>query len=178
MLRRVNLISIGAVALVLAGCASNVYRGKYREEYPVKAANAVKDGNRALDELRLVDAHRLYLESLKWSLTPQAYDGLGRVFFRGGDIKNAEIYLQKAISLNSDYAPSYRNLALLYEYQGEYHKAESFYRTAVLVDPANAVSHSNFADFLKKYERGSSNESSYHSWMARQLSKYLISSEE
>lgn len=64
-----------------------------------------------------------------------AYYYLGKTFLEDGDLESAKNYLEKSISIKSDYGPAHCDLGLLYAKKGDYQKSKIFYEKALMVYP-------------------------------------------
>ena len=90
-----------------------------------------------------------------WDLAalPAALDGLGSVALLEGEVGMAEQYFESAHRLDDTYVQSLANLALIYEYRGEYARALELFREVLKSDPANEAVRNNYAVSLFEQEK-------------------------
>lgn len=79
---------------------------------------------------------------------PAAYDGLGAVFVRRGNLFGAERLFQHAIELDNTYSRAYVHLAYIREKQGQTAEAEMLLRRAVLQSQNDYIAHNNLGALL------------------------------
>ncbi|MDD2943502.1 MAG: hypothetical protein PHC51_11130 [bacterium] len=90
---------------------------------------------------------------------PRAYDGLGAAYLRRADKRGALSMFQKAIVLDSNYAPAYAHLAFLAENDGDFAAADELYRLSLEKGPLLLEARSNYSAFLCRLaEKGRSRE--------------------
>lgn len=78
----------------------------------------------------------------------QAYTTLGLQYLQSGDSVNAKSAVQKALDINSEYAPSYNALGLIFQVEDEIALAEQYYKKAISLEPDSAMFHNNYGAFL------------------------------
>ncbi len=83
----------------------------------------------------------------------EAYTGLGVQYLQAGNTVNAKMSLQRALSIDADYAPAYNAMALVFQIEQEYGLAEEYFRKGVAADPDSAMLHNNFGAFLFARQR-------------------------
>jgi len=83
----------------------------------------------------------------------EAYTGLGLQYLQAGNTVNAKMSLQRALSINDDYAPAYNAMALVFQVEQEYGLAEDYFRKAIAADADSAMVHNNFGAFLFARQR-------------------------
>ncbi|SIT06464.1 type IV pilus biogenesis/stability protein PilW [Neptunomonas antarctica] len=83
----------------------------------------------------------------------QAYTTLGLQYLQSGDTANAKSAVQKALDIDTDYAPSYNALALIFQVEDEVVLAEKYYKKAIDLAPDLAMFHNNYGAFLFTQER-------------------------
>ncbi len=79
---------------------------------------------------------------------PNVYQLLGSWYLSQGRIKEAEVYLEKAIALAQAPAESYNNLGLIYKNRGEIDQAEGYFETAIRLRPTLSSAYVNLAYLL------------------------------
>lgn len=72
-----------------------------------------------------------------------AYEGLGQAHLFKSELKTAETYLKKAISLNDQLWKSYNFLGIIYDKRQDYNKAISFYKKAIEISPKESILYNN-----------------------------------
>ncbi len=82
-----------------------------------------------------------------------SYTQLGLQYLRAGDTASAKSALQRALSIDSGYAPAYNALALVFQKEEDSQLAEQYFRKAVDADPSSAMIHNNFGAFLYAQQR-------------------------
>ena len=77
------------------------------------------------------------------------YNNLGLLFFHhklNGNVKKAEYYYKKSISLNDKIPEPHTNLGSLYNSQNKFHEAIRCYKKAILINPKFAYAHNNLGN--------------------------------
>ena len=72
-----------------------------------------------------------------------AHEGMGQAYLFKSELKPAEKYLQKAISLNDQLWKSYNFLGIIYDKRQKYHKAIAFYEKAIEILPKESMLYNN-----------------------------------
>ena len=83
----------------------------------------------------------------------EAYTGLGVQYLQAGNTVNAKMSLQRALSIDPDYAPAYNAMALAFQVEQEFELAEDYFRQGVAADQDSAMLHNNFGAFLFARQR-------------------------
>ncbi|GAA0795385.1 type IV pilus biogenesis/stability protein PilW [Marinobacterium sediminicola] len=83
----------------------------------------------------------------------EAYTALGVQYLQAGNTVNAKMSLQRALSIDPEYAPAYNAMALVFQVEQEYLLAEEYFRKGVAADPESAMLHNNFGAFLFARQR-------------------------
>ncbi len=83
----------------------------------------------------------------------EAYTGLGVQYLQSGNTVNAKMSLQRALTIDSSYAPANNAMALAFQIEQEYDLAEEYFRKGVAADPDSAMLHNNFGAFLFARQR-------------------------
>eukprot|EP01155_Anaeramoeba_flamelloides_P021206 Anaeramoba_flamelloidesa585_25.p1 GENE.a585_25~~a585_25.p1 ORF type:complete len:245 (+),score=24.10 a585_25:221-955(+) len=83
----------------------------------------------------------------------EAYTGLGVQYLQAGNTVNAKMSLQRALSIDANYAPAYNAMALVFQVEQEYELAEEYFRKGVAADSDSAMLHNNFGAFLFARQR-------------------------
>jgi len=78
---------------------------------------------------------------------------LARVFRDLGDSAKAIEQNQKAIAINKEFAPAYKDLGYRYSARGDYKKAEKHFQKYLLLNPLEPNSHDCIADLYTKMGR-------------------------
>ncbi len=79
---------------------------------------------------------------------PNVYQLLGSWYLSQGRVKDAEVYLEKAIALAQAPAESYNNLALIYKNRGEFDRAQEYFQTAIRLRPTLSSAYVNLSYLL------------------------------
>jgi len=77
-----------------------------------------------------------------------AYTQLGIEYLREGKYELSRTKLEKALELDSDYAPAHGAIAILYEKVGDEKLAMKHYRKALRLNPEDSGLHNNYGQFL------------------------------
>jgi len=101
-----------------------------------------------------------YSQALILGKTADDMAGLGDAYYQKGDLKDAEWFAQKVLSLDSENALALLTLARIFFDQGKYYDAEQYAKRAIDADPDIGVSyhflakiyHDGFHDFDKTKE--------------------------
>lgn len=83
----------------------------------------------------------------------QIHTELGAGYFSRGQLGVALEELSEAVKADSDYAPAYTMLGLVYMELREHDQAEENFRRALGLEPANSEAHNNYGWFLCQRER-------------------------
>ena len=83
----------------------------------------------------------------------ESYTSLGLQYLRAGDTSTAKGPLLRALEIDSDYAPAFNGLALVFQSENEPELAEQYFRKAVDADSQSAMIRNNFGAFLFGEER-------------------------
>jgi tetratricopeptide (TPR) repeat protein len=78
---------------------------------------------------------------------------LARVYRDSGDSDRAIEQNQKAIEINKDFAPAYKDLGYRYSTKGDYKAAEKYFQNYLLLNPQEPNSHDCIADLYTKMGR-------------------------
>ena len=81
------------------------------------------------------------------------YTRLGADYLRAGDTVSAKAPLQRALSIDSGYAPAYNVLALVFQTEKDNTLAEEYFKKALSADSSSAMIHNNYGAFLFSQER-------------------------
>lgn len=82
-----------------------------------------------------------------------AYTRLGLQYLQAGDTVSAKNSLQRALTIDSSYAPAFNGLALVFQTESEPELAEEYFRKAISAEPQAAIYHNNFGAFLFAQQR-------------------------
>ena len=121
-----------------------------KEKYKInfeKAEGYLKKGNfnQAIREFET------FLE--KWPDDPRCYNKLGVCYASLRDFVKAKSYLEKALSLDLEYAEPYNNLGNICLEEKEYEKSIDLYKKALELNPDYAAAHSNLGIAYKRTKR-------------------------
>jgi tetratricopeptide (TPR) repeat protein len=105
-------------------------------------------GRVALLQGRLDEARSLFERSLDLEPNPDAYGGLGAVYFVQGDASRAVTHLQKAVEMSPEDPDLRFNLGNAFMQAGELLRAEQAYRTSIRLDPRAADAEANLGVLL------------------------------
>jgi len=83
----------------------------------------------------------------------ESYTSLGLQYLRAGNTASAKGPLQRALQIDSNYAPAFNALALVFQAEDDMALAEGYFRKAVAADPQSAMIHNNFGAFLYSRQR-------------------------
>ena len=78
---------------------------------------------------------------------------LGIAYLKRGDYEKALEKLNKALSADSGYAPTYNALGLLYQKIGKPDQAEQYYKHAISISPNDSLTLNNYGQFLCQNNR-------------------------
>jgi Flp pilus assembly protein TadD len=91
-----------------------------------------------------------------WALTqrltpdwPAPYLSLGNLYFRHGQLDQAKVELEQALTLTPDLAEAYNNLGLLYAARGDHTTAVEAFLQALALEPGQAIIEGNLAFSLQ-----------------------------
>jgi tetratricopeptide (TPR) repeat protein len=87
---------------------------------------------------RIAEAIPLLEQVAKRDPHPSAdqLSNLAYLLYLNGQMNPAESYLQQALAIDADHAPSLSNIGLVYQQTGNLEKAEQYLRQAIEADPA------------------------------------------
>lgn len=139
-----------------------------REEIAL-AHEEVKKGAAALRADNFDSSFMFFSRALELAPLSSAFDGIGCVYFRRGEIREATRYYTEAINRDPHNGRAYGHLALLYDYEGQIDKAEITYRKGIALAPDDYDTRLNFAIFLADRQRGDPGEASSQLWLAKSL---------
>ena len=115
-----------------------------------KSKKAKEYYDEALDYSRSQDynnAEKLYLKAIKEDPDfVEAYDNLGRVYRRIGNLEKAEEYYKKSIALYPNGVMAHQNLAVVYSIKKDYKKAIDEYKEILRVSPGNVEGYFGLAN--------------------------------
>ena len=103
----------------------------------------------------LEEAVKVYLEaSKKGTLKPESYYNMGIIYFNAGNLKNAVKYLEKAVSLKTDFVNARAVLSALYLRSGEYAKCIEQNNKIIALDPKNEIAlYNNACAYAQKGDK-------------------------
>lgn len=78
----------------------------------------------------------------------EAYTSLGLQYLQAGNTVNAKMSLQRALAIDSGYAPAYNAMALAFQVEQEFGLAEEYFHKALAAAPDSAMVRNNFGAFL------------------------------
>jgi tetratricopeptide (TPR) repeat protein len=126
-----------------------------------------KIANLLLSERKLNDAKVEYEASLKLKPTPQAYVGLGLDQMREGVRKQAKNDFEKALELDSAYAPAHKEMGLLYGASGDLIGASAELSRAAILNPADKSADNALIDLWQRQVNRNFNDVTSHFGLAR-----------
>ncbi len=137
-----------------------------KEEYKIdfeKAESYFKKGNfnQAIREFETVLG--------KWPDDPRCYNKLGVCYASLKDFVKAKVYLEKALTLDSEYPEPCNNLGNICLEEKEYEKSIELYKKALELKPDYAAVHSNLGLAYKRTKR--INEAVKHFKMAAEIDR-------
>jgi Flp pilus assembly protein TadD len=97
------------------------------------------------------EARKIYNEVL--SRDPnnaKAYNKLGVILAREGDIEQAKTHFMKALEINPYMSSAASNLGNVYFEAHDMEKAKEYYKKAIVLDPENPIPYNNLAVIYKK----------------------------
>jgi len=127
----------GASITVSSGSGSGMVAAS-RLKVPEKAQDEFKKGSKALEQKNWADAKRRFEAAI--AIYPEydvAYNGLGFALAGSGDLVAARPPLEKAISLNANFAEAQRNLARISFAERKYDEALTLLDRSLSRDPLN-----------------------------------------
>lgn len=83
----------------------------------------------------------------------EAYTNLGLQYLQAGNTVSAKTSVQRAIAIDSGYAPAYNAMALIFQTEQEFELAEEYFRKAMSTDKTSAMIHNNYGAFLFSQQR-------------------------
>lgn len=83
----------------------------------------------------------------------EAYTSLGLQYLQAGNTVNAKMSVQRAIEIDSNYAPAYNAMALIFQSEQEFVLAEEYFKKALARDATSAMIHNNYGAFLFARQR-------------------------
>jgi len=83
----------------------------------------------------------------------EAYTSLGLQYLQAGNTVNAKMSVQRAIEIDSSYAPAYNAMALIFQSEQEFVLAEEYFKKALASDATSAMIHNNYGAFLFARQR-------------------------
>ncbi|MEA1939494.1 MAG: tetratricopeptide repeat protein [Candidatus Caldatribacteriota bacterium] len=89
----------------------------------------------------------------KWPNDAKSYSKLGACFASQNRFKEAKLYIEKAIKLDSEFSESYNNLGNIFLEEKNYKKAIPLYKKALELNPGYAAAHSNLGLAYKKVNK-------------------------
>ncbi len=131
MLKRLPLSIIGCVFLITSLAAGLTGLS------PSSALAATADSPQIQENIAPVPTVDFYLRE-------------GLKFYQQGDIKGAELALQKAINLEPENAALHSNLGIILADQNRFEESIREYREAVRISPLNPVFHNNLGNVLSR----------------------------
>ena len=123
---------------------------------PDKARNEVEKGAAAMDKEQWEEARQHLSRAVEiYPAYAEALNGLGVIAMKSGSRDEGRKYFEKAIAVDSSFAPSYVNMAKLYVLESNFAKVEELLNKAVALSPMSSESlsmlaYSQFS--LKKYD--------------------------
>ncbi len=105
-------------------------------------------------ELSPADGIRRYAQLVR--LYPQSapyHNALGYYCFKAGNLKEAEVWYQKAMELDGSYAIPHNNIGILYLQQRKPEQAEAHFRQALAIFPTYVKAQYNLAVALFRQRR-------------------------
>ena len=107
-------------------------------------------GNVYMEERRFRDAIGAFERALAHRKGTHAYYGLSHASGQLGDVENQLGTLEKAVQLDSTFAPALRNLGALYAMRGQVEQAEEALLQSLRHDPGSAVAHENLGSLYTR----------------------------
>lgn len=83
----------------------------------------------------------------------ESYVQLGLNYLQSNNRDLARYHLNKALEMDSDYAPALQGFALLYQSEGEPELAEKNFKAAIKKDPGFSMARNNYGTFLYDHNR-------------------------
>ena len=113
-------------------------------------------------EGNILKASKLYKFLIeKGSKNSTIFTNYGLILIRFGELKDAEFFIRKAISLNPKDSIAYYNLGGILKNQKKLKDAEFFIRKAISLNPKNSIAHYNLGIILKDLGKLQDSEFSY-----------------
>lgn len=148
MIPLLNRLLSTSLVFILVGCSVPQPRPSLENRNTAKGL--VDKGVISLRQGDTTGAKAAFEAAAEIAAIPEALDGLGVVAFLQGDTSVAERLFNAAYD-HGVYPHALGNLALLYESQGKLNLAREYYQRAVVEDPTNFRTRSNYAVFLAEY---------------------------
>jgi Flp pilus assembly protein TadD len=79
---------------------------------------------------------------------PAILNKLAEAYLDLGKTEQAVTNLQRAVTLDPDFAEAYENLANILQAAGDFHQAESHFKTSIALDPESVAAHFNYGRVL------------------------------
>lgn len=129
----------------------SVYAQGEKRSYRHDVLIHLEQGSLLLEGRQFQLAKTEFLEAIKLDpKCPDAYNNLGLVYFRTGDLKNATKNYMKALEYEPLFIPSLSNLAAVRYQQGRYADAANLYRMALkIAKGTDHQLHYNLANVLR-----------------------------
>ena len=152
-------LTFGALgAVVLALCIGTIRRNEvYESPLALWTDTVKKSPNKARPHNNLADSYeklgrldealeeyRLIIEKIDPHYM-RAYYGMGNVYLKRGQLKEAVRYYHKALKMKPGFAPAYNNLGIAYDDLGMYDEAIAAYKRALEIDPNFVRAYNNLA---------------------------------
>jgi Tfp pilus assembly protein PilF len=131
-------LNLGAACLELGRPDAEIHLRAAVALSPLNVEARDKLGKVFFDSGRLVEAGEQFTKSAESQPNWAAFEGLGEIDVRHGDMARAERNFRRAIDINPLASNSHFALAEIYANSGRQADAKLAYRTGLSVDPANA----------------------------------------
>lgn len=99
-----------------------------------------KDGLKILDDL-----------FPKYKSNPTYWNQIGSCYYKSGDLRKAQVFYNKAISLEANYLPAINNIGVIYLREGKVEKAVSAFKRVLEINNSSKTAKYNLANIYIKY---------------------------
>jgi len=164
LLQRFSKISLLAIVLVLAGCASSGPKPQSQAAgstaagvnggpaAPAAALTLFEQASSVMASGDFLDAELRFKEFLlQYPAYPGAHMNLAIIHANNGNVAAAQASIEAALAINPDYAPALNQKGMLLRRNGNFLEAEAAYLKAVTSNPDYALAHYNLGVLNELY---------------------------
>lgn len=99
-----------------------------------------KDGLKILDDL-----------FPKYKSNPTYWNQIGSCYYKSGDMRKAQVFYNKAISLEANYLPAINNIGVIYLHEGKVEKAVAAFKRVLEINNSSKTAKYNLGNVYIKY---------------------------